>query len=278
MFQNIFFKIRYIFFSLTIILVLISCTDNTYLHQTKGLIVILKADDLGDTTANWNRFIKKLIDDSICAGIGIISKNVHESSIPEIRRISAINQINGSPVVEFWNHGYDHLNLKEKDKKTEFFNTSSDYQYDHFQLAQHFFSNSLHITCHAFGAPHNRSDNKTDSIINNFPEINVWQQYTKLEHYDRRVWKDPKHQMINSTDQHIVLSIDYLSLNSLNAIGFEKNFSSDNKKPYLLIQIHPAVWNDAMFDNFDKLVHFYKKKLNARFMTPYQYFNYLHNQ
>ncbi len=278
MFQKGFFRSRYIFFSLIIILIIISCSDNTYLHQTKGLIVILKADDLGDTTANWNRFIKKIINDSICAGIGIISKNVHESSIPEIKRISTINQVDGSPVVEFWNHGYDHLNLKNKDQQTEFFNTSSDYQYKHFQLAQNFFANSLHITSHTFGAPHNRSDRKTDSIINNFPEINVWQQYRKFERYDKKVWKDPKYQTIKNTDQHIVLSIDYLSLNSLNAPGFEENFSSDNKKPYVLIQIHPAVWNEAMFENFEKLVHFYKKRHKVRFMTPYQYYNYLHNQ
>ena len=279
MFQKGFFKIIFIFFPLIITLIFISCgSDAVYLHQTKGLIVILKADDLGDTTANWNRFIKRLVDDSICAGIGIISKNVHDSSIPEIQRISTINQVDGSPVVEFWNHGYDHLNLKKNDKETEFFNTSYDYQYTHFQLAQHFFADSLHIICHAFGSPHNRCDSKTDSVISHFPEINVWQQYTRLERYDRKVWKDPKHEIITNTDQHIVLSIDYLSLKSLNASGFEKNFRNDNEKPYILIQIHPAICTDAMFTNFENLVQFYKKRPNTRFMTPYQYFNYLHNQ
>lgn len=278
MFQKGFFKIRYIFFSLLITLIFISCSDYVYLHQTTGLIVILKADDLGDTTANWNRFVKKLVDDTICAGIGIISKNVHESSIPEIQRISTIYQEDGSPVVEFWNHGYDHLNLKPNDQVTEFFNTSYDYQYKHLQSAQHFFADSLQITCHDFGAPHNRSDSKTDSIIKNFPEINVWQQYTKLERYNRKIWKDPKYKIIDNANQHIVLSIDYLSLQSLNDSDFEKNFKKDTNKPYILIQIHPAIWNNAMFENFENLVQFYKTKHNARFMTPYQYYNYLHNQ
>ena len=277
MFKKSFFKIRNIFISVVIIL-LISCSDNVYLHQTKGIIVILKADDMGDTTANWNRFIQKLIDDSICAGIGVISKNVHESSIPEIQRISNINQVDGSPVVEFWNHGYDHLNLKMNDQETEFLNTSANYQNKHLQLAQHFFSDSLHIISHSFGTPHNRSDSKTDSIISNFPEINVWQQYTKLEHYDKNTWKDPKYKIINKTDKHIVLSIDYLSLKSLKASDFEKNFNKDNNKPYILIQIHPAIWDNAMFENFEILIQFYKRKYNARFMTPYQYYNFLHKQ
>ena len=276
--QKEFFKVKYIFFSLIITCIFISCVDNVSLHQTKTLIVILKADDLGDTTANWNRFIKRLIDDSICAGIGVISKNVHESSISEIQRISTINQVDGFPVVEFWNHGYDHLSLKMNDEETEFLNTNYDYQYKHFQLAQHFFSDSLHITSHAFGTPHNRSDRKTDSVISNFPEINVWQQYSKLEHYDRKVWKNPKYKNINNTDQHIILSIDYLSLKSLNTSSFEKNFMNDTKKPYILIQIHPAIWNDEMFENFENIVRFYKKSQKVRFMTPNQYYKYLHNQ
>ena len=272
------FKIKYLFFLILITCIFISCIDDVSQHQPKALIVILKADDFGDTTANWNRFIKKIIDDSICASIGVISKNVHENSIPEIQRISTLHQVNGSPVIEFWNHGYDHLNLKSNDEETEFLNTNSDYQYKHFELAQHFFSDSLHIICHSFGAPHNRSDCKTDSIIKKFPEINVWQQYTKLERYDRKVWKNPKYKVINNTDQHIVLSIDYLSLKSLNTVDFEKNFLNDYKKPYLLVQIHPAIWNDAMFENFERIIQFYKNSHKVQFMTPYQYFNYLHNQ
>ena len=276
--QNEFFKIKYILFSLIITSIFISCVDNVSQNQTKPLIIILKADDLGDITANWNRFIKKLIDDSICAGIGVISKNVDEIFIPEIQRISTINQVDGFPVVEFWNHGYDHLSLKMNDEETEFLNTNYDYQYNHFQLAQHFFSDSLHITSHSFGAPNNRSDSKTDSIIKNFPEINVWQQYSKLEHYNRKVWKNPKYKIINNTDQHIILSIDYLSLKNLNVSDFEKNFINDTKKPYIVIQIHPAIWDSAAFEDFENIVQFYKKSHKARFMTPYQYYNYLHNQ
>ena len=118
------FKIKYLFFLILITCIFISCIDDVSQHQPKALIVILKADDFGDTTANWNRFIKKIIDDSICASIGVISKNVHENSIPEIQRISTLHQVNGSPVIEFWNHGYDHLNLKSNDEETEFLKTS----------------------------------------------------------------------------------------------------------------------------------------------------------
>jgi peptidoglycan/xylan/chitin deacetylase (PgdA/CDA1 family) len=253
-----------------------SCTDEL-LKPTEGLIVILKADDLGDTTPNWNRFVKKIIDDSICASIGVISKNVHERSIPELQRISNITQVNGFPTVEFWNHGYDHINLKKNDEVTEFYNTNTNYQYTHYQLAQHFFLDSLHIISHSFGAPHNRSDSKTQNVIKDFPEINVWLQYEQIEHYNHGVWKDPKYKLINTGDQHIILSIDYLSLRSFNVIDIEKNYINDSKKNYIVIQIHPWLWGDNAFNKFDNVVQFYKRH-KVRFMTPFQYYNYLHNK
>lgn len=270
---------KYIRISLILIIVTfsISCRENVLSNSANGLVVILKADDLGDTTRNWNRFIKILNDDSICAGIGVITKNVHKSTVSEIQKISNINQSNGFPVVEFWNHGYDHINLKEKDAVTEFYNTDFKYQQKHFSIAQHFFSDTLHLTSHSFGAPHNRTTYLTETVIQSFPEINVWQHYSKIENYKLTGWKDPKFTIIHETDKHIILSIDYLSLMKINLEDFFNNYAKDNMKPYLLIQIHPANWDEATFEKFETLVAFYKLK-HATFMTPYQYYQFLHKK
>ncbi len=258
---------------------LVSCKDDVSLNSPNGLVVILKADDMGDVGGNWNRFIQILVDDSICAGIGVISKNVHESSIPEIQKIANIKQKNGYPVVEFWNHGYDHIDLKPNSEITEFYNTDYNYQRTHFRLAQHFFSDTLHITSHSFGAPHNRTKLITEGIIESFPEINVWQHYGKIEQYTHTGWKDPKLRVIQETDKRIILSIDYLSLKSFNVESFEKNYINDNKKPYIIIQIHPATWNEEIFVKFENLIQFYKQsEHHATFMTPYQYYESMHKK
>ena len=258
---------------------LVSCKEDVSLNSPNGLVVILKADDMGDVEGNWHRFIQILVDDSICAGIGVISKNVHESSIPEIQKIANIKQKNGFPVVEFWNHGYDHLDLKANSEITEFYNTDYNYQHTHIRLAQHFFSDTLHLTGHSFGAPHNRTKLITEGIIESFPEIKVWQHYGKIEQYTHTGWKDPKLRVIQETDNRIILSIDYLSLKSFNVESFEKNYSNDNKKPYIIIQIHPAAWNEEIFVKFESLIQFYKQsEHHATFMTPYQYYESMHNK
>lgn len=269
--------IRYYFqvlFFLSFVAFTTSCNEDVLVNSPNKLVVIIKADDLGDTTTRWNRFIKMIDDLNINAGIGVIAKNVHSNSIDELRRVSNLKQTNGFPVIEFWNHGYDHWHKGDK-VGTEFFGTDYDYQLLHLQLAQHFFLDSLFFTCHTFGAPFNRTSETTYTVINQFTEINVWQCFKSLENHENSYWKDPKDRVIHSSDKHILLSVDFLSLKTLDIQEVENNYSKFIKNPYVLLQIHPANWDDAMFVDFEKLIRFYQETNRTIFMTPYQYFQYL---
>ena len=253
-----------------------ACNDNISLDSPKGLIVIIKADDLGEISPNWNRFMKILINDSICAGVGIISNNVKtKSSIEEIKRLSLIKQYNQFPVIEFWNHGFDHSKVKDK---TEFNGTNFDFQMSHIQMAQSYFYHTLQLTNHCFSAPFNRTDQVTDEVLKNFPEINIWLYYTRLETQTKLEWKNPKNEIIGFNDNHIILSIDYLYFRGFPVDEILNNFNQDNEKPYIVIQIHPAIWKNEDFVDFEKLIHFYKQNHLATFMTPYQYFQFLHKK
>ena len=251
-----------------------SCTEDISQNAPNGLVVILKADDLGETTANWNRFMKIIEDDSICAGIGVIANNVKtESSKIEIQRESALKQKNNFSIIEFWNHGYDHSKIRGK---TEFDGTDFDFQMNHIQKAQKFFTDSLHLSSHCFGAPFNRTTHITDEVLKSFPEINIWQCYEDIEKQHHSEWKDPDKKIIKSEDQHILLNVNYLYYHGFPIDNILNNYEKDKNKPYILIQIHPAVWNDKNFDSFEKLIHFYKTNKRATFMTPYQYYQFLH--
>jgi len=254
---------------------LVSCEDLS-LNAPKGLIIILKADDLGETTENWNQFIKIVTDSDICAGIGIISKNVKSgNSLNEIRRVSTIKQVNNFPVIEFWNHGYDHL---DQGQNTEFRGTDYNYQLEHFQKTQKFFSDSLHIICHSFGAPHNRTSLETNKVLENFSEINVWQYYRKIETNYQKPWKDPDNVVIKNSDKNLILNIDYLFFPNFKLDKIVTNYDIDKKKPYIIIQLHPLGWDSESFENFKAMIHFYKENNRAVFMTPYQYYKFLHNE
>jgi len=269
--KNIYIVILYCLFA-----TMISCKDNVSLNSPNGLIVIIKADDLGDTTANWNRFMKIVIDDSICAGVGIISKNVTtESSKAEILRISKINQDNKFPVIEFWDHGYDHSKINDV---TEFSGSDTKEQINHIQLSQDFLNVILNSTCHTFGAPFNRTSGVTSLALQSFPEINVWLCYQNLEKHYLNEWKDPNKKVIGLNDQHIILNTDYLYVKDMPIGDLINNYNHDKDKPYILIQIHPANWDNSKFNKFNDLVHFYKDRHLATFMTPNQYYHYLHKE
>ncbi|MHB9140713.1 MAG: polysaccharide deacetylase family protein [Paludibacter sp.] len=254
----------------------IACNDNITLNAPKGLIVIFKADDLGEISPSWSRFFRIVLNDSICAGVGIISNNIKtKGSLEEIKRLSLIKQNNKFPVIEFWNHGFDHSKVKNK---TEFDGTNFDYQMNHLQMAQKYFYNILQLTNHCFSAPFNRTDIVTDEVLKSFPEINIWLYYNKLENQTKPEWKDPKNEVISPNDQHIILNIDYLYFHGFPIDNIIENFNSDNKKSYIVIQIHPAMWNNDNFVDFEKLIHFYKQNHLATFMTPYQYYQFLHKK
>jgi hypothetical protein len=251
-----------------------SCKDNISVNSPNGLVVILKADDLGDTTANWNRFIKIINDNNICASIGVIPAKVKkESSKSEIQRISGLKQDNKFPVIEFWNHGYFHSKVKGI---TEFSGGDMISQMNHIQLTQQFLNETLQHASHTFGAPFNRSSGVTPSALVNSPEINVWFSYQDNEKHFLPDWVDPDETVVNDYDQHIILNVDYLFLHDLPIGQVIDNYKSDKEKPYIVIQIHPEFWNDLKFKKFEKLIHFYKDKQLATFMTPYQYFKSLH--
>lgn len=266
-----------IFLSITLNLFLNSCNDESSVNYSNLPVIILKADDLMDTTPNWNRFIKIVIDNEICASIGIISKPLSsKKSISEIRRISKIKQKNNFPVIEFWNHGYDH---SKNGNKTEFYGTDFNYQLSHIQKSQDFFIDSLQCISHSFGAPFNKTNSVTYAALKNHPDINVWMCYQKNEkEYENDVWKDPKKKEINSFDRNLILDVDYLSLKEFSMHEFKKNFNKDKRKQYILIQIHPQFWDNKSFDNFIQLISFYKDQKHGVFMTPYQYYQSLHNK
>lgn len=247
------------------------CKEETTTYDP-GLIVILKADDLGDMTPNWERFMHIIFKDSICGSIGIIADKVkNESTLEEIRKISEYKQGNNFPVIEFWNHGFSHI---KNNNGTEFDGSTSEFQTNHLQMAQEFMNEKLRIQCHTFGAPYNRTDKNTLKALHNCPEICVWFCLNKLEKEEKKGWKNPDDHNSGSDDNKILLDIDYYFYKIFPVDKMLNNYQKDQLKPYIVIQVHPLMWKDKNFEDFEKLIKFYKNR-KTTFMTPYQYYQYL---
>jgi hypothetical protein len=83
--------------------------------------VILKADDLifdreHVIPVNWKRFINIIENSAVKASIGIIGNSLETGSEAYF---SAIKDLHFKGLIEFWNHGYDHLlnGINEKGEK-----------------------------------------------------------------------------------------------------------------------------------------------------------------
>jgi hypothetical protein len=104
--------------------------------------VILKADDLiydekNIISKNWYRFFHYVVSEKIKTSVGMVVSSLNT----EDERYSALlKYLHRTGMVEFWNHGYDHL-LGAKDDSgklyDEYRNSSLEFQTEQLKKSQH---------------------------------------------------------------------------------------------------------------------------------------------
>jgi len=212
-----------------------------------------------------------IFKDSICGSIGIIADRIKtDSTMEEIHKISEYKRENNFPVIEFWNHGYNHFKNKNS---TEFDGSTTEYQANHLRMTRDFMEEKLKIQCYTFGAPYNRTDKNTVKALHSCPEICIWFCLKTLEKDEKQGWKNPDDHSSSDVNK-ILLDVDYYFYKIFPIEKMISNYSKDQLKPYIVIQVHPLMWKDKNFDDFETLIKFYKSK-KSTFMTPYQYHQFL---
>ncbi|MDD3479998.1 MAG: DUF2334 domain-containing protein [Paludibacteraceae bacterium] len=255
-----------------LLIMLPSCESFIY-KSTPNMVVIIKADDLGNMTPNWERFIHMVEKNNICASIGIITSQVtSHNSIQEIKEIANHQQINGEPIIEFWNHGYDHF---AELNKTEFWGTSVRYQIKHLQKSQQFFTDSLGIHCVTFSTPFNKTSAETYQALTKSPDIDILMTAQKTEIYEKEKWVEVTKKPSKYNSFRIRLNIQFLSVSDIPLNKIKKHISSMNSNGYVVVQIHPNLWDEKDFSDFQDMIDLFKQK-QVQFMTPQQYYKFLH--
>ncbi len=235
--------------------------DNTYTDSLNITIykqlIILKADDfiysIKDTIPiRFKRFINLIKSKNIKASMGIIGNSLdigNESYYNTIKEIAKIG------LFEFWNHGYDHfLNGINEDGELydEFYNTSYEHQYEHFNHTQNLAKEKLGLTLHCFGAPGNSYDETTLKVIDENYDILTWFGHPNIT--------SSKHIIIRSyRAEYPTHNPDYMS--------FINDYPADRE--YIALQIHPRSWDDFRFAQFEMIIDFLISQKVA-FITPYE--------
>lgn len=257
----------------TILVVFSGCKSDIY-EIEPDMIVIIKADDLGNITPNWERFIQTVKDNNICASIGIISSQVSQhESVLRIKEISQYKLYDSEKVIEFWNHGFDHYGTEFE---TEFWGTTLDYQIDHIRKSQQFFKDSLGIQCKTFSTPFNRTSVETYDALQLFSEINVIMYHRKSEKCNDFRWQDAREKKEKVRADKVRLRVEFQSVYDVPLQNIKKYIYKTPKSGYVIVQIHPNSWDESDFSTFQEMITFFKK-MRVKFMTPQQYYQYLHN-
>jgi hypothetical protein len=239
----------------------ISYTDTARIKVYKQL-VLLKADDVffdkvNTIPAGWRSFIDYIISKNIKASLGLIGNSLVQGNEAYF---SYLKSLEDSGNFELWNHGYNHL-LDGTDVKgnkfEEFLNSPLEYQAGHLLQTQNLAKVKLNIILHTFGAPGNAIDTTTIKAIKDIGDIKVW--YFGLENPDKFVLKRS-------------IEIEYpTGIPDFNK--FQTYYTPLD--PYLVIQIHPNVWDETKFSEFKKMIDFLIQK-DVTFINPYEYYQLTH--
>lgn len=259
---------------LLLILQVSSC-ERDHTIKANQTVVIIKADDLGNMTPNWQKYISMTIDNNIASSIGVITKNMTDrATIEKVKEYSNLKNDKGESILEFWNHGYDH---SKTNKIYEFNGTDLTSQINDIKRSQTFFKDSLGLVCTTFSAPYNQSSKVTYEALKSFHEIKIWMCYQRNEKQFHSTWINPYFTKVKSNQSKIILDVKSESVYHIPFVSVEAFFKANKYAPYLVIQIHPNAWQDHDYADFQSLIEYLKTK-NVIFMTPLQYFNYLTNE
>ena len=211
--------------------------------------IIFKCDDLeclSDNVLLFDRIVKKY---NLKASWGIIGRFIHEASEEYVQWISDKNL---SGTYEFWNHGYSHgYKSKNDDTQYEFLLYSVKKQYRAIQQTQSLSKDKLGVTLACFGAPANKISWKTAIALLFCREIKGWFYGFRLNKYifDRSV-------EIEFPCGHV----DFKKFKD----AYIKWGKSKNIITY---QIHPNMWQDDDFQQFEKIIQ-YLNKQGVEFVLP----------
>jgi hypothetical protein len=196
-------------------------------------VVILKLDDLRATTSSsgfsaaWDRLFNYVDAKPLARSVGIIGNSL-ESTNPAYT--ASIRRIHATGRVEFWNHGYLHVNGQPAGTY-EFKGTGLTYQQTNFQTTQSLARERLGFPFVTFGVPYNQTDDVTRQLLEADPDMQTTMfgpaTSTRLLDLKRRL--------------NMEIASGVLDCNTLVA-----NYPAQRQRPYLVLQGHLNAWDEAV--------------------------------
>jgi peptidoglycan/xylan/chitin deacetylase (PgdA/CDA1 family) len=234
-------------------------------------IIVLKLDDVkqvGKTVhPRWQRMADYLEKRKIKSGFGVICQTL-ETASPEY--VQWITSRRDRGLIEFWFHGWDHAVHEEGGVKyNEFKHRSYEQQSERLARSQKLAKQKLGFAFETFGPPggvgNGSHDQATLRVMVDDADLHVMLYPQPLDAAGREA--------IERAGGKFVILDRVWAVGLEGAVGvpnfarFLRGYAANPDRAYFTLQGHPAMWDDARFAEFEKIVDFLVER-KAVFMTP----------
>lgn len=237
-------------------------------------VMILKLDDVSVKTkeakpnARWVKVVDYVEQHGLVAGCGIVCNSL---ALDNDQYVDWLKAVNARGKVEFWFHGWDHqVHEEDGTKYNEFNHRAYDDQRQRFDKSLALAREKLGFALHTFGpgggVGNGSFDATTAKVMADVPDMKVWLYPQPLDKVGKELVAGGK-----------VTILDRVwAVNLEGAVGkpdlqkLKDGLAKNPGRPYYVLQGHPAMWDEARFAEFEKIID-YLKSLNVKFMTPSGY-------
>ncbi len=221
-----------------------------------GPKIILKLDDFQAKKDSCPCIptLNFLMERQIKAGFGAVANKFDSTALSVLRPYLNATNTKGENLFEIWHHGLNHA-------KTEFKDSTYQYQKVHFEQADKLVKKYLDIQMHTFGTPYNASDSITNQVVSEDPNYKVFLYSSIVPKVDGGIfYMDHRVNMENGTGKP---EFEFFKSD------YQKN--KDRYTDYMVLQGHPNGWTPEKLDQFRQIIDFLISE-GCEFVLPYEFY------
>ncbi len=234
-------------------------------------VIVLKFDDVKQVNNNvfrsWTRVAEYLEKRNIPAGFGVICNSFESGASDACKQWFDTRRRNG--LISFWCHGLDHASHGEgKAARNEFVGRSSDELLERLNRCQAIAEREFGFTFHTFGP--------AGGIYGPTIDAAALDALARQPDFHTVLYPQPADAASKKYDvpgSGLRVLDRVWAVNMEGAVGvpdyqrFLNGYAKNLSRKYLVLQSHPAAWNDARFAEFERIIDFLVER-GTVFMTP----------
>lgn len=243
-------------------------------EPAKPPVIILKLDDVtvkskeAKLYPRWQKVVDYVEQHDLKAGCGVICNSLEYGNQPYY---DWLKEHAAKGKIEFWCHGWDHqVHEEDGTKYNEFNHRTYEDQRHRFERCVALAKEKVGLTLCTFGpgggVGNGSQDANTSRAMADVPEMRIWLYPQPLDKLGKELVAAGK---VTILDRVWAVNLEG-SVGRPDLKKLQDGLAKNPGRPYFVLQGHPAMWDDARFAEFEKIID-YLKSLKVTFMTPSEY-------